>query len=72
LSLGIAGLGLSLTGPVFGSVIATISLVVGAAGALLTLLQSILLLRKDDVSMQRMLAIEHAQEVLADRVRQLQ
>jgi len=46
-------------------------MVVAAAGGLFTVWQSVLLLRKDDASMQRLGAIERAQEYLQEKARQL-
>ena len=46
------------------------SMVVAAAGGLFTVWQSVPLLRKDDACMQRLGAIERAQERLQEKARQ--
>lgn len=45
--LGVAGIGLALTGPLLGSVVAVISAVVGVAGGLLSFAAGIPLIRRD-------------------------
>jgi hypothetical protein len=69
-SLGVAGLCLALTPPLAG-LVAILSIVVAAAGGLFTVRQSVPLLRKDDACMQRLGAIERAQERLQEKARQL-
>ncbi len=69
-SFGVAGLCLALTPPVAG-VVATLSVVVAGAAGLFSVWQSVPLLRKDDACMQRLGAIERAQEHLQEKARQL-
>jgi hypothetical protein len=67
--LGVAGIGLALTGPLLGSVVAIISAVVGVAGGLLSFAAGIPLMSRDVACMERLRAIDRTATILRDAAR---